>query len=213
MRLRTRCLLAALVALAAPLAHASETAITPSLARGPRLDPIGDFDALFQKHGAEHQVDWRLMKAIGIVESHLNPRAENPDGLSAGIMQLHCAPAFTPSCRNRLNIPNWPPTARARLYEPDYNISIGTQVIAWNIRRYGLTRGIAAYNNWSARHTPRDRLFPNQFYVDKVLLAYRRLQTTPAGGGANNTGSTGRNGLPDPPFSAVTAPHGPRKGL
>jgi len=150
------------------------------------------YDDLFRKHGSGHGVDWRLLKAIGTVESHLNPRAENPDGLSAGIMQLLCAPAYTPTCRNRLNVPDWPPATRAQLYEPDYNVAIGAQIIAWNIRRLGLSRGIAAYNNWSARHTPRDQLFPNQYYVDKVLRAYRQLQTTPAGGGANNTGSTGR---------------------
>jgi soluble lytic murein transglycosylase-like protein len=153
-----------------------------------------DYDALFQKHGAAHNVDWRLLKAIGTVESHLNPRAENPDGLSAGIMQLLCAPAYTPTCHNRLNVPNWPPASRAQLYEPDYNVDIGTQVIAWNIRRYGLSRGIAAYNQWSARKTPRSEPFPNQYYVDKVLLTYRQLKATPAGGGANNTGSTGREG-------------------
>jgi soluble lytic murein transglycosylase-like protein len=189
-----RCVLLALLVLAAPVFAGDE------------------YDTLFRKHADAHGVDWRLLKALGTVESHLNPRAENPDGLSAGIMQIHCAPAYTPTCRNRLNVPMWPPASRAQLYEPDYNIAIGAEIIAWNIRHYGLSRGIAAYNQWSARKTPRGELFPNQYYVDKVLRAYRQLMVTPAGGGANNTGSTGREGS-RPYSSTATVSIGPRQGL
>lgn len=135
-----------------------------------------DYDVLFQKHGAAHGVDWRLLKAIATVESHLNPRAENPDGLSAGIMQIHCAPAHGATCSNRFDLAAWPPANRAQLYDPDYNIAIGAQILAWNIEHLGLARGIAAYNQWGARKTPRGKLFPNQYYVDKVLYTYRQLQ-------------------------------------
>ena len=139
----------------------------------PAVDP--DYDVLFQKHGEQNGVDWRLLKAIATVESHLNPRAENPDGLSAGIMQIHCAPAYSIRCRNRLDLPTWPPATRAQLYYPDYNISIGAQILAWNIAHLGQARGIAAYNQWSARKTRRGDPFPNQYYVDKVLSTYRSL--------------------------------------
>ncbi len=173
-----------------------------------------DLDALFQKHGAAHGVDWRLLKAVALVESHLNPRAENPDGLSAGIMQIYCAPSRTGGCANRFNIAAWPPATRAQLYEPDYNIGLGAEILAWNIRRYGLHRGIAAYNQWSARLTPPKTPFPNQYYVDKVLRQYRALSCTtrPAGGGAGNTRSTGRPELQLAP-PPVTVPPGPRDGL
>lgn len=154
----------------------------------PALADAPNYDALFRKHGEARGVDWRLLKAIATVESHLNPRAENPDGLSAGIMQIHCdphgrgretiatAPAHGAPCRNRFDLPAWPPANRAQLYDPDYNIAIGAQILAWNIEHLGLARGIAAYNQWSARRTPRGKLFPNQYYVDKVLYTYRRLQ-------------------------------------
>lgn len=132
-----------------------------------------EYDALFRKHGEANGVDWRLLKAIAIVESHLNPRAENPDGISAGIMQIHCVTSSTGSCRNRFDLPVWPPVSRAQLYDPDYNIAIGAQILAWNIEHLGLSRGIAAYNQWSARHTQRGKPFPNQYYVDKVLRTYR----------------------------------------
>lgn len=155
-----KCLALILVALAAPAASASDY----------------DYDPLFRKHGEAVGVDWLLLKAIATVESHLNPRAENPDGRSAGIMQIHCAPAHGTTCRNRFDLPIWPPASRAQLYDPDYNIALGAGVISWNIRRYGLARGIAAYNQWSARLTPRGEPFPNQYYVDKVLGAYRSLK-------------------------------------
>ena len=158
----------------------------------------GEFDALFQKHGAAHSVDWRLLKAIGTVESHLNPRAENPDGLSAGIMQIHCAPAHGAVCTNRFDIAAWPPATRAQLYAPDYNIGLGAEIIAWNIRHYGLPRGIAAYNQWSARKTPRGELFPNQYYLEKVLRAYSALKIVPAAG-VRNSGSVGRLPARTPP--------------
>lgn len=138
-----------------------------------------DYDHLFRKHGEAQGVDWRLLKAIATVESHLNPRAENPDGLSAGIMQIHCAPAHGATCRNRFDLPAWPPASREQLYDPDYNISIAAQILRWNICVYGLRRAIAAYNSWSARLTPRGEAFPNQYYVDKVLHTYRNLKEQP----------------------------------
>lgn len=170
-----------------------------------------DYDALFMQHGERAGVDWRLLKAVALVESHLNPRAENPDGLSAGIMQIHCSPARGATCRNRFDLAAWPPATREQLYEPDYNIGLGADILAWNLRRYGLARGIAAYNQWSARKTPRGEPFPNQYYVDKVLNTYRVLQVRRAAGGraSNNTGSIG--GQPSSGSSSpVTMPAGPR---
>ncbi len=134
-----------------------------------------DFDALFRRHGAAHGVDWRLLKAIALVESSLNPRAEHPNGLSSGLLQVYCAPAHAPACRNRFNVAGWPPASRAQLYDPDYNAHIATQILAWNLRTYGLEKGIAVYNAWGARKTPAGQAFPNQAYVDAVLTRYHTL--------------------------------------
>ncbi len=139
----------------------------------------GEFDALFQKHGAAHGVDWRLLKSVCEIESHLNPRAEHPGGLSAGLCQIHCNPQGN-ACSNRFNIAGWPPASRAQLYEPDYNVSLAAQILGWNLRTYGLARGVGVYNQWSARHTPAGRPLPNQFYVDRVLRRYRALQVETA---------------------------------
>lgn len=168
----------------------------------------GDYDALFRKHGAAHGVDWRLLKAVCEVESHLNPRAEHPGGLSAGLCQIHCAPAHAGVCRNRFNVIGWPPASRAQLYEPDYNVSLAAQILGWNLRTYGLAHGVGVYNQWSARHTPAGQPLPNQFYVDKVLARYRALKERDQRAVShNNTRSTGRSR-----YQAQTSP-GDRAGL
>lgn len=135
-----------------------------------------EFDAIFQQHGATYDVDWRLLKATCEVESHLNPRAEHPGGLSAGLCQIHCAPAHAVTCHNSLDTIGWPPASREQLYDPDYNVSQAAQILGWNLRTFGLQRGVAVYNQWSARRTPKGKPFPNQFYVDRVLRRYRELQ-------------------------------------
>ncbi len=133
------------------------------------------FDALFQRHAKAHGVDWRLLKAIAQVESSLNPRAEHPNGLSSGLMQVYCAPAGGAVCRNRFDIDGWPPPTREQLYETEYNVHIAAQILAWNLRTYGLARGVAVYNSWSARLTRVGQPFPNQEYVDRVLQVYRAM--------------------------------------
>lgn len=134
-----------------------------------------DFDAIFRRHGAAHGVDWRLLKAIAQVESSLNPRAEHPNGLSSGLMQIYCAPAHARDCANRFDIADWPPASRAQLYDADYNTHLAAQILAWNLRTYGLRKGIAVYNHWGARRTPPGQPFPNQRYVDAVLARYHDL--------------------------------------
>lgn len=153
-----------------------------------------DFDALFQRHAAAHRVDWRLVKAIAEVESHLNPRAVNRSDPSLGLMQIRCVEDRRGGCANRFDVAGWPPARREQLFDPEYNVSIGTQVLAWNVRTFGLERGIAVYNQWDARLTPPGRAFPNQFYVDKVLARYRALKERDQRAVShNNTRSTGRS--------------------
>lgn len=181
------------------------------LVLSPTAQGAENYDALFRRHAEAHGLDWRLVKAIATVESHLNPRAENRRDPSLGLMGVLCRPAGA-SCGNRFDIAGWPPARREQLFEPEYNVAIGTQVLAWNIRTYGLERGIATYNAWSARLTPRGKSFPNQYYVDKVLRTYQAQRgTPPAGGVANNPRSTSR--LKPVHLPPVIVPPRPRDGL
>ncbi len=45
------------------------------------------YEALFRKKGNEHDIDWKLLAAIGYQESHWNPEAVSPTGVK-GLMML-----------------------------------------------------------------------------------------------------------------------------
>lgn len=125
------------------------------------------YNSLYQKHGQTYGVDWLLLKALAIIESNENPGAVNPVDPSYGIMQIF----YTGS--NRFDIDGWPPTNSTQLLDADYNIRLGSQIIGWNLRAYGLEKGIAVYNKWSARNETKP--FSNQAYVDKVLNKYHSI--------------------------------------
>jgi hypothetical protein len=133
------------------------------------------FDALFQVHGDRYGVDWRLLRAVAEVESHLNPRAVNRRDPSFGLMQVYCRSGADGVCRNRLDLPEWAGMTRARLMEPETNVRIGAAILASNIRAYGPRRGIACYNAWSVCRDRQKEPFSNAYYLDRVVLTYRRL--------------------------------------
>ena len=129
-------------------------------------------DELYQKHGQIHGLDPKLLKAIAQVESSENSLAKNQADPSFGLMQILCQDDGMGSCRNKLNILDWPPANKSKLFDPDYSLHIGAQILAWNIGQYGQNKGIAVYNAWSAHTAPREGPFPNQSYVDKVWAKY-----------------------------------------
>ena len=132
-------------------------------------------DDLYKKYGDRFSLDPLLLKAIAQVESSENPKAKNPADPSYGLMQLLCVPNGAGGCKNRLNVLGWPPENVEKLYDPDYSVYIGAQILSWNQGRYGFNKGIAVYNSWSAHTAPQEGPFPNQGYLDKVLSKYRAL--------------------------------------
>ncbi len=142
------------------------------------LQADATLDAMYRAHAQAQGLDWRLVKAIAIVESNERADAIHAESQSIGIAQVLCRDNGKGGCANRLvDVAGWPPASRDVLFDPNYNLLIGTQILAWNIRTYGQRKGIAAYNQWSARKTPRGEPFPNQYYVDKVLRTYHQLKT------------------------------------
>ncbi len=140
----------------------------------PRL--IMDLDLLYEKWGQRYGVDPKLLKALAIVESSEQPNAKNPADPSFGLMQILCVnDGLDNPCKNKFNIEGWEGATPNRLFNPDFNVSLGAQIIAWNVRTYGFKRGIATYNRWASRKDPADGPFGNQRYVDKVLREYRAL--------------------------------------
>ena len=133
-------------------------------------------DDLFRKWGVVYGVDWQLLKSIAVTESRLNPDAVNAaDNESIGLMQVLCRPDGGGGCSNGLNVDGWSEATRKKLFDPGFNIKIGAQILAWNIRTYGLPKAIAVYNRWAERTSPVAGPFQNQLYVDAVLANEMRL--------------------------------------
>ncbi len=134
--------------------------------------PLNPLDELFKKYGAKYNIEPRLLRAIAVVESSLRVdaiRNNPPHDVSVGLMQILCIPDAKGFCTNKFNVDGWKNIKFNDLLNPDLNVSIGTQILAWNIKTYGYARGIAVYNNWSARNSPVNGPFPNQSYVNKVF--------------------------------------------
>lgn len=137
----------------------------------------GALASLYQKYGAMYGVDPALLRAIAMVESSENPVAVNPSDPSYGLMQVLCKSSCpTCKCQNKFNIDGWSEATPTRLIDPEFNVKLGAQILAWNIRTYGPRRGIAVYNNWGARNASPNGPFPNQSYVDKVERNLARVR-------------------------------------
>lgn len=133
-------------------------------------------DPLFQKWGRAYGVDPLLLKAHAIVESDLDAQAVNPSDPSYGLMQVLCSHKGDGRCTNRFNIEGWAGMTADRLLDPDANIRMAAQIVAYNIRAFGLPRAIAVYNRYAERTSPPGGPFGNQRYVDKVLAELENLK-------------------------------------
>lgn len=139
-------------------------------------------DSVYITVGGNQGVEPALVKAIAIIESSENPDAINPSDPSYGLMQVLCASDGPNSlCKNRLPaIPMFATMTPEKLLNPIENVTIGAQILAWNINKFGFLKGIAAYNSASAQksNVPENGPFPNQGYVDKVLREYTALKNS-----------------------------------
>ena len=136
-----------------------------------------DLNSLYKKWGEFYNVDPLLIQALARQESDENPNAINLRDPSVGVMQILCK-GYPGPCTNRFNIIGWPPNKSENLLDPNFNISLGTQIIKWNLDIFGFPKGIAVYNNWTARFDPQNGPYLNQSYVDSVLVHYRSLGGT-----------------------------------
>lgn len=116
------------------------------------------FDPLFRSYAD----DPKLAKAVGMVESSLNPGAMGDGGRAYGIMQI------------------WLPTAQGHGYigtpygllDPATNIYYATRELNHLVESYGFERGIMGYN---IGETKLRKGVSNPAYLDKVLKHYGRI--------------------------------------
>lgn len=129
--------------------------------------PQQDLIKIYEIYGTK-EVPPNLLRAFSIVESGEKRDAYNPRDPSFGLMQILCTGT------NVLYVDGWPPSdCKTELFQPYYNVKIGSQIAKYNIVKYGLFRGVIAYNNWSARvgSIPLKSLD----YFMKVYITYLRL--------------------------------------
>ena len=110
----------------------------------------------FQIAGARYGVDWKLAKAVAIVESELNPQAISHKG-AIGIMQIHPGLA------------NWYKISKKLLFNQYVNIHIGTSYLSLLTKRYGLKPGLQMYNLGETKYHNRKRSIG---YYNRVLKGY-----------------------------------------
>jgi len=94
----------------------------------------------------EYEISARLLAAVVFVESSCNPNAVS-DRYSVGLTQIN---------------PKYHHYTRAELKNPQRNLEIGAGILAHYIQRYGLVKGLHAYNGFGN---------PTDEYSTKVLTA------------------------------------------
>ncbi len=125
----------------------------------------------------QHGVPPLLAEAIVEVESGWDASAVSLED-SYGLMQVLCRPDGKGGCANRFDLPDWPPRHARDLFNVGYNVKIGVQILAYDIGHFGFWRGVAAYNDYSARLDPPAGPYRNQRYVDWVRRVYHQLGGT-----------------------------------
>lgn len=138
---------------------------------------------IFNKWGGRYGVDPLLLEAHAMEESELDANAVHwnpPSDISVGLMQVLYIPSdisdVNSAPKNHFNVEGWSEATFDKLKDPDFNVRIAAQIVAWNIRTYGMPRAIAVYNQYTARFSGINGPFPNADYVAIVSRNYARLK-------------------------------------
>jgi len=118
----------------------------------------------------KYGVDWRLVKAVAMTESSLDPNAKNPNDPSWGLMGI------TPAVAEDYGLvkDHYNPTDAeiAMLREPQTNLNIGAWLLAKLLKRFPWDGAIQAYNEGPANYDAGKRV-PE--YLAKVKQHYAEL--------------------------------------
>jgi soluble lytic murein transglycosylase len=119
--------------------------------------------------------DWELILAIIITESQFDPWAKSHKG-ARGLMQVMPDTAKWLSPQLGLEYEGF-----RSLYDPEYNIKLGTCYLYMMHQKYGdIEKAIAAYNRGPkglARYTKGGRGLPSR-YLAKVMTYYKELKSS-----------------------------------
>ncbi|MDH4602337.1 MULTISPECIES: lytic transglycosylase domain-containing protein [Pseudomonas syringae group] len=121
-----------------------------------------EVDQCLRKASELHHVDYRILRAIGLVESRLNPKAVNRNGNGTGDTGM-------------MQINDWwlPKLAtfgikKADLFDACTSAYVGAWILAHEIQKHGLTwRAVGAYNSPTEAN--------QQIYAQKVFNALQEI--------------------------------------
>lgn len=139
-------------------------------------DDVASFASIIHDESKKYNYDWELILAIIRTESHFNPRARSNKG-ARGLMQVLPSTAKWLSPKMGLKY-----KGRDSLYDPEYNIKLGTHYLYMLHQRYGdIGKAIAAYNRGPTglnRYLRQGRKYPPT-YLTKVMDHYKELKGSP----------------------------------
>jgi len=93
---------------------------------------ITSFDDIYKKYADYFGIDWRLVKAVVLQESHENSEAVGDNGRAIGLMQLWNY--------------HWGDHTRDEMFDPDINIEAGTKFLSYLVKKYGVDVGVQMFN-------------------------------------------------------------------
>lgn len=121
-------------------------------------------DEMFQMAGVRYNIDWKLIKAVAIVESRLDPNAIGDHKRSVGIMQVS------------IGLAQFYDLKRGDLFNPYINIHIGASHLSYLIQKYGLKKGIRIYNAGERRFF--SGRYSNDYYHAVIRNYYDLIRLT-----------------------------------
>ena len=119
-----------------------------------------------QKYG----VDWKLVKAVAMTESSLDPNSKNPNDPSWGLMGI--TPAVAEDFGIVKDYHNPTDAEIAMIREPQTNLNIGAWLLAKLLKRFPWDAAIQAYNEGPANYDAGRRV-PE--YLAKVKQHYSEI--------------------------------------
>lgn len=124
---------------------------------------MGLYDEIYQKWAAIREIDWKLLKAISMVESSENPNAIGDDGRSIGLMQVSLVVGGSYGMNNE------------DLLNPDLNIQVGSGFLKEMIDKYGFDGGVQAYNLGETKFR---KGITSPVYLEKVMNEFFKFRET-----------------------------------
>lgn len=138
-------------------------------------EEVSSFASIIRRESKKHNYDWKLILAIIRTESQFDVRATSEKD-ARGLMQVLPSTAEWVCPKMGLRY-----RGSESLYDPEYNIKIGTRYLYMLHRKFGdIEKAIAAYNRGPTglvRYINQGNDLPSE-YLAKVMSYYKELKSS-----------------------------------